>query len=170
MLGKEDLGRLLDYTVWANHRVVRVAATLTVDEFRRDLRSSHGGVRGTLAHMLSSEHIWLERWKGLPNPPHIDEGEFADILALRERWAAVEAHRGQWLAGLGEDEPAGTLSYRSQAGQPFEAPLWQLVQHMANHGSYHRGQVTAFFRQLGTQAVNTDLLTWDRERATKPEE
>ena len=50
MLTKEDLGRLLEYTVWANHRVMRVAATLAPDDFKRDLGSSHGGVRGTLTH------------------------------------------------------------------------------------------------------------------------
>ncbi len=165
MLGKDDLGRLLEYTVWANHRVVRVAATLTVDEFRRDLGSSHGGVRGTLAHMLSSEHIWLERWKGLPNPPHVDEAEFSDVLALRERWAAVEHHRQTWFAELREEDAAATLRYRNQAGQPFQAPLWQLVQHVANHATHHRGQVIAFLRQLGTKPPNTDLVTWDREQA-----
>ena len=65
MLGKDDAGRLLDYTVWANHRPMRAAATLCVDDFKRDLGSSHGGVRGTLVHIMGAEWIWLERWKGV---------------------------------------------------------------------------------------------------------
>ena len=46
MLDKSDAERLFEYTVWANHKVMRVAATLSVDDFKRDLQSSHGGVRG----------------------------------------------------------------------------------------------------------------------------
>ena len=58
MLEKSDLGRLLEYTVWANHRALRGAALLTIDQFRKDLKGSHGGVRGTLTHMMSAEAVW----------------------------------------------------------------------------------------------------------------
>ena len=95
MLVKDDLERLLDYNIWANHRLMRAAATLSVDDFKRDtLRASHGGVRGTLAHILSAEWIWLERWKGLSPTRHLDEGEFPDVVALRDRWTLIEGHRG----------------------------------------------------------------------------
>ena len=59
------------------------------------------------------------------------------------------------------------LRYRNLQGQEFEAPLWQLVQHVANHSTYHRGQVVTLLRQLGAKAVATDLVAWDRERAAK---
>src|SRR5262245_50918914 len=100
MLDKPDASRLFDYTVWANHKVMRAAATLSVDDFKRDLQSSHGGVRGTLVHTMSAEWVWLERWKGLSPKKMMDEGEFADIVALRDRWAAIEEHRASWLANL----------------------------------------------------------------------
>jgi uncharacterized damage-inducible protein DinB len=161
---KDDLRRLLDYTVWANHRLVRAAATLTVDEFRRDLGSSHGGVRGTLAHMLGAEWIWLERWKGVSPTAFMDEAQFPDILAVKERWGVIEAHRADWLASLREDQVSAVVAYRNLKGEPNEAPLWQLVQHVANHGSYHRGQVITLLRQLGARPVGTDMVAWDRER------
>jgi uncharacterized damage-inducible protein DinB len=167
MLDKDGLARLLRYTVWANHRAMRVAATLSVDDFKRDLGSSHGGVRGTLAHVLWSELVWLERWKGLPTPPRIDEAEFADIVALRDRWTVLEGHRQAWVDGLGADAGASIVRYRTTEGVEYTSPLWMLVQHVANHSTYHRGQLTTFYRQLGARAVNTDLVTWDREEAAK---
>src|SRR5258706_16056972 len=105
MLAKDDLSRLLRYTVWANHRIMRSAATLAVDDFKRDLGGSHGGVRGTLAHMLWAELVWLERWKGLPNPPRIDEAEVAAIAAPPGRRAGIEEHRLGRFAGPGGDGP-----------------------------------------------------------------
>ena len=164
MLTKEDLGRLLEYTVWANHRVMRVAATLAPDDFKRDLGSSHGGVRGTLTHMMGAEWIWLERFKGVSPSRGLDESEFADVVALRDRWTLIEQHRGDWFRSLREQDTAAPVAFRTLAGAGFEAPLWELLQHVANHASYHRGQVVALLRQLGARTVSTDMLFWDRER------
>jgi len=167
MLQKDDLGRLFQYNNWANHRVLRAAATLTTDQFKRDLGSSYGGVRGTLVHIMSAEWIWLERWKGVSPQRMLDEAEFADVLALKERWRVVEEHRDGWFAALPEKDVAGSVPYANLKGDRFENPLWQLVQHVVNHSSYHRGQVTTLLRQLGAKPVSTDLVAWDRERAAK---
>jgi len=167
MIGKQDLGRLLDYTVWANHRVMRAAATLSVDDFKRDLSSSHGGVRGTLVHMLGAEWIWLERWKGI-SPVGVrffDEGEFSDIIAVRDRWQAVEEHRSSWFRNLSAAAVRRKIRYKAMDGKPFEGPLWQLVQHVVNHSTYHRGQVVTMLRLLKAAPVSTDLVIWYRERA-----
>jgi uncharacterized damage-inducible protein DinB len=167
MLAKDDLSRLLRYTVWANHRIMRAAATLSAADFKRDLGGSHGGIRGTLAHTMWAELVWVERWKGLPNPPRIDESEFADIVALRDRWTVIEEHRDAWFGGLGDDAPASTIRYKTTDGVPFENPLGQLVQHAANHSTYHRGQLTIFLRQLGARLVATDMIVWDRDEQSR---
>jgi len=170
VLGKEDLGRLLEYTVWANHRVMRTAATLSPDDFKRDLGSSHGGVRGTVTHMMGAEWIWLERFKGVSPTRGMDESEFADIVALRDRWTLIEEHRADWFRSLREQDCAAPVSFRTLAGVAYETPLWQLLQHATNHASYHRGQVITLLRQLGARTVSTDMLFWDRERAAAASE
>jgi uncharacterized damage-inducible protein DinB len=167
MLDKGDAVRLFDYTVWANHKVMRVAATLSVDDFKRDLQSSLGGVRGTLVHTMGAEWIWLERWKGVSPDKPLDEGEFPDIVALRDRWAAIEEHRASWLENLRPEALAQSIRYRNLQGQEFESVLWQMVQHVANHSTYHRGQVITMLRQLGAKTVATDLVVWDREQQAK---
>jgi uncharacterized damage-inducible protein DinB len=167
MLDKDAAGRLLDYTVWANHRVLRAAATIGPDDFKRDLRSSFGGVRGTLCHVMSSEWIWLERWKGLSPPGGIDEGEFEDIIGLRDRWTVIEEHRESWFKALRPEALGEILQYRSMAGAEYRQPLWQLVQHVANHSTYHRGQAVLLLRQLGAKTVSTDLVLWDRDREAR---
>jgi uncharacterized damage-inducible protein DinB len=168
MLDKAALARLLDYTVWANHRILRACATLPPDDFLRELGGSFGGVRGTLAHVMGGEWIWLERWKGVSPERLPDESEFANVVALRDRWTVIEDHRRLWLLELPEEDAAAIVRYRSTEGVPYEAPLWQLVQHVANHSTYHRGQVSTMLRQLGGRTVGTDLVTFDRERNPRP--
>ena len=167
MLDKEAAGRLFEYTVWANHRVMRAAATLSVDDFKRDLGGHFGGVRGTLAHVMGAEWIWLERWKGISPQAVIDEGEFADIVELRDRWTVIEDHRESWFKALRPEALAANLKYRNVAGNEYEQPLWQLVQHVANHSTYHRGQIVLLLRQLGAKTVSTDLVMWDRDREAR---
>lgn len=167
MLSKEDLGRLLEYTAWGNRRIVRAAATLSVDDFKRELGGSHGGVRGTLTHILGAEWIWLERWKGVSPSQRLDEGEFKDVLALRARFKLVEAHRDAWFESLKERQVGEVVAYQNLAGAAYQNPLWQLVQHVANHSSYHRGQVIHMLRALGAKPVATDMVVWDREIVPK---
>lgn len=163
MLAKEEIERLVEYTTWANHRAVRSAAVLTPADFKRDLGGSRGGLRGTFTHMLNAEWLWLERWKGAPPPRPIDEGEFADVLSLRERWRVVEAHRAAWLDTLEPAAAASLVSYSTDHATQ-EAPLWQLVQHCANHSTYHRGEVANLLRLLGARVAPTDMVVWDRSR------
>lgn len=167
MLEKADLRRLLDYTAWANRRAVRSAATLSLDDFKRDLGSSHGGVRGTLTHVLAGEWIWLERFKGVSPPRSLDESEFPDVVALRERWRVVVQHRDSWFDALPPAALHELVRYRSTEGKPYEAPLWQLVQHVVNHSTYHRGQVVTLLRLLGAKPAATDLVAWDRGWSTR---
>lgn len=154
--------RLFDYTSWANRRILGCAAELAPDDFTRDLGASHGGVRGTLTHMLSAEWIWLERFRGGGPERHLEPSAFAAVTALAERWAGVDRERDAWLAGLAPGGLGALCRYRNFSGQPFEAPLWQLVQHVANHSSFHRGQVVLLLRQLGRPLPATDLVAWDR--------
>ena len=166
-MNKEGLGRLLAYTEWANHRVIRAAAALPLDDWKRDLKSSHGGVRGTLTHTMWAEWVWLERWKGLPNPAVSDEGEFPDVTVLSERWRVLNGHRHAWFRTLSESTVAAPLPFRLLNGTQDSKPLWQLVQHLANHSTYHRGQVTSLLREVGGRTVGSDLVLFDRENAAK---
>jgi uncharacterized damage-inducible protein DinB len=149
---------------------MRAAATLSVDDFKRDLGSSHGGVRGTLVHTMGAEWIWFERWKGVSPTRPLDEAEFPDIMAVRDRWTVIEEHRASWFDALREGALAETIRYSTLDRRSYEGPLWQLVQHVANHSTYHRGQVITLMRILGAKAPSSDLVLWDWERVKPPSE
>jgi uncharacterized damage-inducible protein DinB len=161
---KQAMIRLFDYCVWANHRFLDAVAPLDVETFRRDLKGSHGGIRGTLVHTYAAEWIWHQRFGGVSPTSMPGEEQIDDVAALRGRWEALEAERRAWLESLAPDAGERVIEYRSVKGDPFSARLWPLVQHVTNHGSYHRGQVAVFLRQLGVKPPTTDLVAFDRER------
>jgi uncharacterized damage-inducible protein DinB len=163
MTGKDAMIRLFGYCEWANHRYLDAVAPLDAETFQRDLKGSHGGIRGTLVHAYGAEWVWHERFKGSSPKALPAEDAITDVAALRERWTALEAERRSWLASLPPDVGERVIEYRTFKGDAFSSRLWPLVQHVTNHGSYHRGQLAVFLRQLGRKPPTTDLVAFDRE-------
>jgi uncharacterized damage-inducible protein DinB len=161
----EQIQLLYEYNAWASHRLLDACAALTEEQFTRSNGSSFPSVRDTLVHIMGAEWVWLERWQGrldVTLPSASDSPGLADI---RRRWAQLERDLLAFVAKLTAEDLAGTRNLRTLKGEPYALPLWQLMQHVVNHGSYHRGQVTTMLRQLGASAVATDLVAFYRERA-----
>ena len=163
----ETIRAFYDYNAWANHRTLEACAALTEKQFSQDLSTSFGSVRGTLVHILGGEWIWLERWHGrLPTSLPSAE-QYADLASVRANWGPLERDLLDFVAGLTPDDLARTHSVRTLAGVPYTHPLWQMLQHLANHGTYHRGQLTTLLRQLEAKPTATDLISFYRERAAQ---
>ena len=162
----EDFRTLYDYDAWANHRTLEACAALTAEQFTRDLGSSFGSVRDTLAHICGAQWIWLERWHG--RAPALPQAtDYPDFESLRRRWAEVERNLLDYIASLTQDDVQRVFQIKTLAGASYAQPLSQCLQHVANHSTYHRGQVTTLLRQLGAKPVATDLIAFYRERAAK---
>lgn len=159
------MSRLFGFCEWANHRFLDAVAPLDAEAFARDLAGSHGGIRGTLVHTYGAEWVWHQRFQGASPPALPGEDQITSVAGLRERWSTLEAERRAWLASLPEGAGERVVEYRTFRGDAFSSRLLPLVQHVTNHGSYHRGQVAVFLRQLGLKPPATDLVAFDRERA-----
>jgi len=111
-----------------------------------------------------AEWLWLERWKGSSHSgPSVEK--FADLAAVHARWNEIEADLRGFVRGLSAADLDRVVHYRNTKGQEFSNPMAHMLQHLVNHGSYHRGQVTTMLRQLGATPVATDLIAYYRERA-----
>jgi uncharacterized damage-inducible protein DinB len=145
------------YNAWANARVLEVVSALSEEQFSRVIPSSFPSVRDTLAHVVAGEWIWLRRWRG-ENPSVLPAWlERPTLAVLREQLAQVELERDEFLATLDEDATRRVLAFRFLSGTPAEAVLLDLLLHVVNHSTYHRGQLATLVRQLGTTFVATDL-------------
>ncbi len=162
----ENFRHLYDYNSWANRRTLEACAALSDEQFTHDLGSSFRSVRDTLVHIVLVEWIWLERWHGrAPNayPPSTD---FPNLESVRRRSAEVERDLLDYIASLSAEDLNRIVHHKTMAGTPQAAPLWQMLQHLVNHGTYHRGQVATLLRQSGAKPISTDLIAFYRERAS----
>jgi len=161
----DDIRFLYDYNAGANRRSLDGAAPLTVEQFTRPLGSSFSSVRDTLAHIWGAEWIWMERFEGRSPASLPDVGQFHEISALRTRWQEDQARLNKFASRLTQSDLDGPHEYRTLKFGHYTNPLWLSMQHLVNHGTYHRGQITTMLRQLGAKALSNDLIHFYRERA-----
>jgi uncharacterized damage-inducible protein DinB len=86
---------------------------------------------------------------------------------VRRRFAEIDRNLVDYAASLNADDLQRVISVKTSSGGVFASPLWQMLQHLANHGSYHRGQIATMLRQLGFKPAGTDLIGFYRERTAK---
>jgi uncharacterized damage-inducible protein DinB len=159
-----EMQELFAFNAWANHRIIGATEVLTTEQFTKELGSSFSSVRDTLVHIWAVEWIWLERLQGRSPSSFPNAKDFADLASLRPRWMEVEKNWLEYAGRLDQKELEEEVDYKTISFGSARSPRWQMMQHMVNHGSYHRGQVTTMLRQLGAKGVGTDLILFYRER------
>jgi len=161
----EEIGLLYDYNAWADRRSMEAASALTPEQFTKPLGSSFSSVRDTLAHICGAEWVWVERFQGRSPSAMPDNSSFADVASLRAHWDALETRLLTFVRGLKQEDLDRVMEYKTMKFGVYKNPLWQSMQHVVNHGTYHRGQITTMLRQHGAQPILTDLMHFYRERA-----
>jgi len=160
----DDIRPLYHYDRWANNRVLQAASMLSVEEFTRDLGGSFRSVRDTLLHIIGSEWVWLKYWKEPPTNSALLTGlrtrrdllfnpdSFPNVATVQLKWVEVEDEQTEFVNGLTNELLERMLPFRAT-----QVRLAHLMQHVANHSSYHRGQVALMMRQLGAEPLATDF-------------
>ena len=164
----KDLEVLYDYGCWANRRLFGVIAQLTPEQFAQPVAGSYGSIRNTMVHVLSAEAGWLDRCGGPKRGPRLNPADFPTVESVLQAWTRVEAQMHEFLAALKDEDLARNAEYATDQSGKLSMPLGELLQHAANHGAHHRGQVALLLRLLGHAPGNVDFLFYVAEKRGVP--
>ena len=153
----------LDYTAWASRKLVAAASGLSPEELNHDFQTADRSVLETLVHVFAADRLWLSRLAGGPHPGFVTDRD-RSLAVLQNEWPAVLDGWKRWAAGLTDQDAGHEVVYTDMKGRRWSQPLWQLVLHVVNHGTHHRGQVSGFLRALGHPPPVVDLVYYYRER------
>lgn len=159
----DELRTLFAYDTWANNLMLEAVKGLPEEAIRRDLGTSHQSLLGTLVHVVAAEEIWLSRWKGAPRAKLTGLDEIPSLEALLTWWDRVRNDRDAFVASLAEPDLEREMQMTTAADATYRHSHADMFRHLANHSTYHRGQVAAMLRQLGAKAPSTDLIRFYRE-------
>jgi uncharacterized damage-inducible protein DinB len=156
----KDLEGLYDYGYWANKKLFHVLSQLTPEEFTRSVAGSYGSIRNTMVHVLSAEWGWLSRCGGLERGGRLKPDDYPTLESLIETWNKVETAVRDFLSKLKDEDLARNVEYMIDGAEGPSMALGELMQHAANHGVHHRGQVALLLRLLGYDPGNFDILVY----------
>ena len=157
-----DMLRLhLAYSAWASQQLLDAASQLTPDELTRDFNTADRNVVGTLAHIFGGDRVWLGRFEGTLRTTLLDP-EDRQLATLQKEWPVLHDRWTLWAEALTDETALAPIAYVDFRGNSWEQPVWQIVLHVVNHGTHHRGQVSGFLRTMGYVPPPVDLHVYHR--------
>jgi len=153
----------LDYNVWANSRLVEMVKPLDEELINRELKSSFPSITKTILHIWDSHVMWLRRIQEEPlsaKPSETFKGSKDELLArflqsAKEVKAYSESGNREFFEQV--------ISYKTMTGEEYEQSVVNMLFHLVNHATYHRGQIVTMLRELGiTNLISTDLIVYLR--------
>ena len=151
----------LDYSAWASQRLMDAAAKLSEEELTRDFKTADKTVLDTLVHIYAADRIWLSRVLG-ETRTSFSGPEDRDLTLLQTEWPALHQRWKLWLRDFNDDDVLRAISYHDLKGRPYSQPAWQILLHLVNHGTHHRGQVSGFLRAMNHTPPPLDLMAYYR--------
>ena len=156
----EDIADLFAYGRWATGRTLDSAAALSPEELVRPIGGSFGSVQGTFKHLWGADWVWLERFRGRSPSALPEAADLTTVEAIREGWEPVHVGQRAVVEALTPARLAEPLTYVNFAGQTCTYSVADALVHVANHATYHRGQIATLLRQLGKAPAPTDYLRY----------
>jgi uncharacterized damage-inducible protein DinB len=153
----------LRYSAWASRKLVEAVRDVSNADLEKPVGISHNSLLGTLAHILWADWLWFTRVvEAMEKPGQSREALEMVWPGLQNKWIA-------WAERASEDEVNRVVEYVSILdGQKARTPAWQIVLHVVNHGTLHRGQAMGMLRQMGIAPPHTDLMNFYREQVLSP--
>jgi len=157
---RDHLLTLYDYTYWANHRYFAVAQVLTDEQLRRMQGHSWGDVHAMFVHMMSSEWVWLQRWHGISPRGHLNKDDFPTLAAIQKRAGELEAEMRAFITSQTDESLQAVITYTNFRDETFRVPLWQMLMHVANHETHHRGELAAMYALMDVPHPEDELIQY----------
>ncbi|MGN6565786.1 MAG: DinB family protein [Thermomicrobiales bacterium] len=157
-----DLLTIYEYHYWAMDRILDRTALVSGEQFVAPEPVPSGSLRGTLVHVLDAECSWQARWQGQEEAPLPREEAFPTPADLTARWRENEAAMRAYQATLDDADLDRAITYRSWNGQTYTHILWQMLVHVANHGTQHRGEAALLLTEYGHSPGDIDFTVYLR--------
>ena len=162
---KQLLQQYAAYNVWANKIITERIAQLPQEILYQETKSSFATIYKTVVHLMDVESIWWQRLRLLEHVewPGVNfKGNFDDLsqqlLSLSKQW-------NQWVASANEANLTHVFAYYNSKKEYFKQPVYEMLVHLFNHQTYHRGQLVTMMRENGIEKIPvTDFIVFCRKK------
>ena len=166
---KQLLQQYATYNLWANKIITDRIAQLPPETIHKEMNSSFGSIYKTVVHLMDVESIW---WQRLKLQEHVEwpgksfDGNFEELsvqlLLLSKQW-------NDWIHSTNEVNLGHVFGYQNSKKEYFKQPVYEMLVHLFNHQTFHRGQLVTMLRQNGIEKIPaTDFIVFSRNKSINP--
>jgi uncharacterized damage-inducible protein DinB len=162
---KELLQQYASYNVWGHLRIFDLTRELTEAQIHQEMKTSFPSIYKTSLHVLDAESIWWQRFKLEEQVERPSDTFNGDFIELERKLLQQSRHWEDWVKNANELQLNHVFAYQNTKKEQFKQPVKEMLLHIFNHGSYHRGQQVSMLRELGIEKIPaTDFIVYSRTK------
>jgi len=151
------------YNTWATERILAAADGLTTEQLTTDGHAGNGSILTTLIHTIDRQQAWFAWFNGSMSAEEaivqeIDPARVTNLAGLRTVWDEINERTTRFIAAGSDDEFNRIMTLEFPNGFSKDVPLWNLLLHVANHGTQHRAEVAAMLTEHSCSPGALDML------------
>lgn len=153
------------YNLWANQRITEAINNLTDDQINAPAKSSFADIQKTVLHLWAVENVWWQRLKLIEREVWVGDDFEGSIMELTNNLLQQSKQWKEWVDVATEAALQHEFIYKNSKKDQFKQPVYEMLVHLFNHQTYHRGQLVTLMRQAGETIIpNTDLIAFLRKK------
>ncbi len=162
---KKMLAQYAAYNLWANNRIIEIINNLSDEQVDREIISSFTSIKKSVLHLWDVENIWWQRMKLTEVQVWQSDNYNGSLLELTNNLQVQSKQWKEWIDLATDAALEHEFIYRNSKKDQFKQPVYEMLLHLFNHQSYHRGQIITMLRQVGEINIpNTDLISFLRKK------
>ena len=154
----EQMRKLFAFNSWAWERVYASVDKLDDEAYHKPRQLFEGSIHGTLVHCLTAEFIWFARIEGVSPRMILDPADYENFAAVKAAWRPITEQWERFVEALTDEQCLQVIDYRNTRGHGFSLLLVDILQHVINHATEHRSQLTPLLTHLDVPTEPLDYM------------
>ena len=161
-----EIKTLFDYNFWAFERVWECISQLSDEQFTEEIDYSTGSIRNIVVHMMSANLRWIDRLEGETPQSHLAFEDFNTLAKTKAKWDGLRKGFLDYVISLDQKDLDAAVNWEIPSrGWKFDVPRWELLLHVANHGTDHRAQILAILHHhFHVKTDEQDMIIYSVEQ------
>lgn len=151
--------QFFEYHIWATEKLLNYVEDSIPELYTEKIDSVFSSIQEAFEHIYTIDNLWFSRMQ--ENIQTTKNASFLTIAEAKEKFRTLHNVMHSYLKAVDE---GNIVVYKNSVGESFEDTIHDIMIHVVNHGTYHRGNITAMIRSLGFKSISTDLIFFLREK------
>jgi uncharacterized damage-inducible protein DinB len=162
---KQLLLQYAAYNLWANKVLLERLTQLPHEILHKEMGSSFGSIYKTVVHLMEVESVWWQRLKLQEHVQMPEKDPEENFKKLSKKLSVLSKQWNDWVQEASEINIEHVFGYYNTKKVFFKQPVYEVLMHVFNHQTYHRGQVVTMMRQNGVDKIPaTDFIAFSRKK------